>query len=65
MPEQPTRDQMRALVETCPKARVIRYPGPWGSTIHMRVPLGRQRPEPDWEALLTDLADPLEDDLPG
>lgn len=52
IPEEPTPEEIRALVETCPKAVVVRYPGPWGSTITMRIPLGRNRPEPDWDALL-------------
>lgn len=52
IPEEPTAEQIRALVEACPKAQVLSYPGPWGSTIYVRIPLGRERPEPDWEALL-------------
>lgn len=34
----------------------LHYPGPWGSTIIIRIPFGRNRPEPDWEALVSDLA---------
>lgn len=54
--EEPTPEQLRALFEACPKVVTIHYPGPWGSTIIIRIPFGRNRPEPDWEALVSDLA---------
>lgn len=55
IPEEPTPEQIRALVEACPQMVKLTYPGPWGSTIHTWIPLGRHRPEPDWGALVPDL----------
>lgn len=60
IPEEPTPEQIRALVETCPRTVTITRPGPWGSTVYLSIPLGSRRWEPDWEALLPDpvIADP-------
>lgn len=48
IPEDPTPEQIRALVEACPKMVKVSYPGPWGSTVHTWIPLGRNRSKPDW-----------------
>lgn len=52
VPDEPTEEQVRALVAACPTTQVVRRPGPWGSTIILRIPWPARKRQPDWEALL-------------
>jgi hypothetical protein len=54
-PDEPTAEEFRALVAACPTTQEIRRPGPWGSTIIIRIPWFRRNWQPpDWDALRPD-----------